>query len=395
MIDIISITLENEMDLVLAHKRSMKIADKIGLTIATQTSFATAVSEVARIVIEHTNLGVLQLGIIGSYPKYNLSAVIVFESTVELSRNHEGFFYAQKLVPEFKFTTTDGSCVIEMSVGLPRSLKFDKLKIAQLHQNFKDEAPINAYEEIKNKNNFLNKMTVEQEAAILQEKLINEKRNEFISTASHEIKTPITILKAYTQILRKLQDQCPPNVNSIIEKLDVQTTKLSNLVQQLMDVSQIENGSIVYSMEEFSFNEFLTDVVSVLGYVHVKHQINLDLVADYKISADKLRLEQVFTNLLGNAAKYSAANTNITISCEASQGQLTIAITDEGQGMDGNVLESIFEKFYRNTEVVTTHPGLGMGLYITSKIVVDHGGKIWAESERNKGSVFFISLPHL
>jgi len=395
MTDIISITLENEMDLVLAHKRSMKVAEKIGLTIATQTTFATAVSEVARTVIEHTNLGSLQLGIGGAYPRFTLSAAIVFDSSTELSRNHEGFFYAQKLIPEFSFQNSEGSTVIEMSIGLPRSLKIDKPKITALQGYFRTELPLNAYEEIKNRNSFLNQVTSQQEEEIRQEKLINEKKNEFISIASHEIKTPITVLKAYTQILRGLSDSCDPRANSIIEKLDLQTNKLAVLVQQLMDVSQMENGSFTYSKQDVPFNKFITDIIDVMRHIHAGHEIILNLADDFTIHADRLRMEQVFSNLIGNAAKYSEPGTQININCTSTSGQLVLSIADHGLGMSKNSLKSIFEKFYRNREVLSTHSGLGMGLYITSKIVTDHGGKIWAESEHGEGSVFHVSMPHL
>ncbi|RYG19120.1 MAG: HAMP domain-containing histidine kinase [Chitinophagaceae bacterium] len=396
MKDIIIITLENEMDLILAHKRTMKVAEKIGLTIATQTAFATAVSEVARIVIEHTHLGELKIAIGGEHPKFSLAATIVFENITELSRNHEGFFYAQKLVPEFGFNIIDGKCIIELGIGLPRSLKIDRTKILSLVKFFKDEPPLNAYEEIKNKNNYLSKVTTKQEAEIRQEKLINEKKSEFISIASHEIKTPITVIKAYTQMLQKLKDLCDPRAMAIIEKLDLQTNKLSMLSQQLMDVSQIENGSLLYSLDDIDFNEFLKDVVHMLEHVHSGHKIELALAAgSYKIKGDRLRLEQVFTNLLGNAAKYSASGTAINISYQLVKQEIVIAVRDQGQGMDNESLDAIFQKFYRNAEVEATHPGLGMGLYITSKIIVDHGGKIWAESERHVGSVFYVSLPVL
>lgn len=395
MTEIISITLENEMDLVLAYKRSMRLGERIGLTLATQTAFATAVSEVARVVIEHTNAGVLQLGIHGTHPKFNLGAAIVFDREAELSQNHEGLFYAKKLIPEFSYKSSENNCLIKMSIGLPRSLKMDKVKILDLFNLFKEEAPLNAYEEIKNRNNFLNKITTEQELEIRQEKLINEKKNEFISIASHEIKTPITVLKAYTQMLRKLSDRCEPKVSEIVEKLDIQTSKLTVLVQQLMDVSQIENGSLSYNKEELNFNPFIKDVVSVLEHIHNKHTILLKLSEDIKISADRLRLEQVFTNLIGNAAKYSETGTNITLECSSNSEQFNISIRDQGLGMSPETLGSIFKKFYRDSDVLTTHSGLGMGLFITSKIILDHGGKIWVESEQGQGSIFHVSIPYL
>lgn len=395
MTDIISITLENEMDLILAHKRSMRLGEKIGLTISTQTTFATAVSEVSRVVIEHTDKGRLQLGIKERHPKFSLCAAIVFDNGSELSFNHEGFFNAQKLVPEFDCQTVGENRIVEMAVGIPRSLKLDRLKVAKLVEFFKTEAPINAYEEIKNKNNFLNKVTTEQEQEIKQEKLINEKKSEFISIASHEIKTPITVLKAYTQMLRKLRDRCEPRVNEIVEKLDIQTTKLTALVQQLMDVSQIENGSLAYRKEEVDFNVFIDDIIAVLRHVHDRHQIILELGRPLKIFADRLRIEQVFTNLIGNAAKYSDTGSDIILHCEDKGNELVISVRDQGLGMSAESLGSIFKKFYRDNEVLTSHSGLGMGLFISSKIVLDHGGKIWAESEHGKGSVFFITIPHL
>ncbi|MDQ7947876.1 MAG: sensor histidine kinase [Pedobacter sp.] len=393
MTDIISITLENEMDLVLAHKRSMKVAEKIGLTVATQTAFATAVAEVARTVIDHTNMGNLQLAISGSHPRFSLNAVIVFGPIAELKKDDEGFFYAQKLVPEFSFETRDGSSVIEMAMGIPRSLRMDALKIAALKAFFLTEEPLNAYEEIKNRKNFLSKVTSEQELEIKHEKFINEKKSEFISIASHEIKTPITILKAYTQMLVKNHDNFDPKINSIVDKLDQQTTKLTTLVQQLMDVSQMENGTMTYNREDMAFNAFMKDIVDVLTQAHATHPIVLNLGADTHVSIDKLRMEQVITNLLGNAAKYSPPGTSINVDTKIENNFAIVSVSDEGIGMSPETLGLIFEKFYRNKEVMTTHPGLGMGLYITSKIVVDHGGKIWAESTDGKGSIFHISIP--
>lgn len=395
MVEIINITLENEMDLVLAHKRSMKLAENLGLTIATQTAFATAVSDVARTVIDHTNRGILHLGIEGKNQKYGLAAEIKFDTDAEISKDNEGLFYAKKLVSEFNFETTNNICNIQMSIGIPRSFKIDNLKILQLRDYFVKEEPLNAYEAIKKKNNFLNKITTEQEEEIRQEKLINEKKNEFISIASHEIKTPITVLKAYTQMLRTYKDTLDPGMYTIIEKLNLQTTKLATLVQQLLDVSQMENGTLLYNKEQISVNQFIEDVVSVLSVVHNGHKINITHSEDVTLNIDKLRMEQVFTNLVGNAAKYSESETEIQLICSVKDNDFTVSVQDQGLGMSAESLASIFQKFYRNKEVIGTHPGLGMGLYITSKIVVDHGGKIWAESEPGEGSTFHISFPYL
>jgi len=393
MTEIISISLENEMDLVLAHKRSMNVAQKIGLTVATQTAFATAVSEAARTIIDHTQLGSLMIGIDGKHPRFSLTANIVFDNDCGLSEENDGFYYAQKLVPGFTYTKSGGTSLIQMSISLPRSLKVDKIATLALKEFFDVQAPLNAYEEIKKRNNKLNVIAIQQEEEIKHAKLIDEKKSEFISIASHEIKTPITILKAYTQMLKGLKESCDPKVNAIVEKLDQQTVKLSVLAQQLMDVSQIENGNLAYNFEAVSFNTFIQDVVDVLRYVHNNHTIHLHIETDVVFQMDKLRLEQVITNLMGNAAKYSPKHTEISLTCKIDDQQILISVTDQGIGMSANSLEQIFKKFYRNSEVLNSHPGLGMGLYITSKIVIDHGGKIWATSLPNQGSTFYVSLP--
>ncbi|RZM17655.1 MAG: HAMP domain-containing histidine kinase [Pedobacter sp.] len=393
MTEIISISLENEMDLVLAHKRSMKIGEKIGLTIATQTAFATAVAEVARTVIDHTNLGSLKLSIAGSHPRFTLSASIVFESVEGLNQGDEGFFYAQKLVPEFAFERSGQHCTIQMSIGIPRSLKIDRARISAIHNFFLAEMPLNAYEEIKQKNNLLSRVTSEQQEEIRHEKLVNEKKNEFISIASHELKTPITILRAYTQMLIKNASQFDAKTNKIVEKLDLQTVKLTTLVQQLMDVSQVENGRISYSLEKVPINPFLGEVIDLLSQAHDTNPITLTHIGESNVNIDRLRMEQVLTNLLGNASKYSASGGKITVKSAVEGGEVIISVSDEGIGMDQQALGSIFEKFYRDKNVVTTHPGLGMGLYITSKIVVDHGGRIWVDSQQGVGSTFHFSIP--
>src|ERR1700744_6335925 len=129
MINVVSITLENEMDLVLAHKRSMKVAERLGLTIATQTTFATAVSEIARTVIEHTDDGILDIGLEQNKTRYSLMATVTFSSEIRFTNADAGFYYAQKLVPEFDLSETEAGNMIVMKIGLPRSLKLDPLKI--------------------------------------------------------------------------------------------------------------------------------------------------------------------------------------------------------------------------------------------------------------------------
>ncbi|MGQ7855420.1 ATP-binding protein [Pedobacter sp. WC2501] len=395
MREIIGITLENEMDLVLAHKRSMQIGEQLGLTVATRTTLATAVSEVARTVIDFTNEGRLSLYISGKFPRFTINAGIKFHSDHVFRETDEGFFYAKKLIPDFNFNVTGQEYSITMALGLPRSARVDEAKILILQDYFINAVPLNSYEEIKNKNSKLSQLTQAQELEIKLGRELDEKKNEFISVASHELKTPITVIKAYTQMLKLFKDQYSEKVGEVVEKLEIQTSKLARLTFQLMDVSKIENGSLQYDLTRIALNSFLNETVTMLTNVYANNKINVQLGDDFSVMADPLRLEQVLSNLIGNAAKYSDKNSNIDVTSFLSKGggSVTIQITDYGLGMSKESIARIFEKFYRAEDIVSSHPGLGMGLYISSKIVADHGGKIWVNSEMGKGSVFYFTLP--
>ncbi|GAA4206097.1 hypothetical protein GCM10022289_26580 [Pedobacter jeongneungensis] len=395
MKEILDISLENEMDLVLAHRRSMQVGEQLGLTVATRTTFATAVSEVARTAIEYTDNGRVNIIISGKFPRYSLYAHIVFDSDQVFRASDEGFFYAKKLLPDFTFNSSGNAYVIEMGLGLPRSLKLDEPKLVLLKAYFENAEPLNAYEEIKNKNSHLNRLTGEQEEEIRMRRELDEKKKEFISIASHELKTPITVVKAYTQMLKNLKGEYSERVSGVLDKLDLQTSKLSLLAQQLMDVSKIENGSLQYDLVEVDLNSFIKEALEILSNVHIGNKIKLTLGENCRIKADPLRLEQVLTNLLGNAVKYSPKNSAIEVLTKLSPDgkNITVTVTDSGLGMSKEGIERIFDKFYRLEEVSNSHPGLGMGLYITSKIISDHGGRIWVESVPNEGSSFSFAFP--
>lgn len=394
MIKVVSISLENEMDLVLAHKRSMKVAERLGLTVATQTTFATAVSEIARTVIEHTDDGILDIGLEQQKTRYSLAATVTFGKDIRFTNADAGFYYAQKLVPEFELSEADSENRITMKIGLPRSLKLDPVKIGALKKDFEEEQPLNPYEEIKQRHATLHRLAAVQEEELRQTKLIDEKKTEFISVASHELKTPMTVLKAYTQMARSTKEPISAHLLGIINKIDVQSNKLMTLVQQLLDISKMENGNLQYNMQPVSLNDFLHGQVAIMRHILPHHEFNTEFCDDADVLIDELRMEQVMANLLGNAGKYSEKNTSITVNTFlAEQGNITVSIQDQGRGMNSETMASVFEKFYRSKDVLKSHTGLGMGLYITSKIVTDHSGKIWVESGEGSGSTFYFTLP--
>jgi signal transduction histidine kinase len=202
------------------------------------------------------------------------------------------------------------------------------------------------------------------------------------------------VLKAYTQMASATKEPVSEQLRGLLSKIDVQSNKLLTLVQQLLDISKIENGSLQYALQEIPLNDFLQRQASVMRHILPHHAIVLETGEDVTVSIDELRMEQVLANLLGNAAKYSNRDTQITLTTSTAEpGLVTIVIRDQGRGMAPETLGSVFDKFYRAKDVLKSHSGLGMGLYITSKIISDHLGKIWVESEQGSGSAFYFTLP--
>ncbi|HEY0055896.1 MAG TPA: HAMP domain-containing sensor histidine kinase [Pedobacter sp.] len=396
MVELITLTLENEMDLVLAQKKASKFSEILKLSLSTQATFVTAIAELCRVVIDFTDTGILSLGLVHKLDRYSLSALIQYDAIKGASIPEQSFFYAKKLVPLFQNYVLSDKTIIEIGINLPRSISLDPVKIKGLKDYFESEPPVSAYEEVKRKNLELFIIAENKDAELRQSKYIDDKRNEFISIASHELKTPITIIKAFTQMALKGKAECSEQVKDFLTKIDAQANKLTNLVQQLLDTSKIENGKLEYNYEEVDFNSFMDESAFLLKHLLPNHELKVELGEAVKIKLDRERMDQVLTNLIGNAGKYSRPGSLIvlrTIVCE--KGNLTVSVSDKGIGMSDQSIEKIFQKFHRDKQVVKGYSGLGMGLYIASEIVTDHGGKIWVKSKEDVGSTFYFSLPGL
>ncbi|HXH99401.1 MAG TPA: HAMP domain-containing sensor histidine kinase [Sphingobacteriaceae bacterium] len=396
MLELITLTLENEMDLVLAQKKASKLSEILKLTLSTQATFVTAVAELCRVVIDFTDTGILSLGLVQNANRYSLAGIIQYDGIEGTEISAESFFYAKKLVPLFQNYILSDKVVIEIGINLPRSISLDQLKIKNLKAYFDTEPPVSAYEEVKKKNLELSNIAEDKDAQLRQSKYIDDKRNEFISIASHELKTPITIIKAYTQLALSGKAACSEKVKDLLMKIDGQSTKLRNLVQQLLDTSKIENGKLEYNYEEVEFNSFIEDTSFLLTHLLPNHKLTVELGAKVRVKIDRERMDQVFTNLISNAGKYSKVGSRVVLKTTVCEnGSLTVSVADEGIGMSEESIDKIFQKFHRDKQVVKGYSGLGMGLYIASEIITDHGGKIWVESTKDVGSTFFFSLPGL
>lgn len=392
MTQLVQVSLENEMDLTMAYKRSSKAAELLGLSLSTQTSFATAVSEVCREIIDKTREGSASIEVHNEDERYSLAVIITYREVEGMGTLQGGLQYAKKLVPIFNSSVTNGKGRIELKLGIPRAALVNQLKIITVKDYFGQVEPNTPYEEVRQRNLQLFLLNEQSEIALQQEKYLNEQKNEFLSVAGHELKTPLTILRAYTQMA--LRSDCSAVTLSHLKKVDIQAMKLQTMIMQLLDISKIEEGVADYNMEATDFNGYLGDMADLIRQLVPAHELMINLGDNVVLNIDRLRMEQVIMNIVGNAAKYSAAGKQIILSTKiTSSGELLISVEDQGIGMSEEELIKVFAKFYRVSDVTRLYNGLGMGLYICSKIINDHGGKIWVESIREKSSTFHFTIP--
>jgi PAS domain S-box-containing protein len=222
-----------------------------------------------------------------------------------------------------------------------------------------------------------------------------EQKDIFISIASHELKTPLTSLKGYVQILQSMYEKSEDAVlvNSL-NRMDRQIAKLTALISDLLDVSKIKTGSLTFHKEEFEMNSLIKELVEEMEMIHPDHKIFFENDAKFFVYADKDRIGQVLINLINNAIKYSPGKGSILIKSTTDQNNLMVSVKDEGIGIDKDYQEKIFERFYRvEGKSEKTFPGFGIGLFIASEIIKRHSGNIGVSSNRGKGSRFYFSLP--
>ena len=226
-------------------------------------------------------------------------------------------------------------------------------------------------------------------------------KSDFIKMASHELKTPVTSIKGYVQLVLSMMKEnetkpLPPlMVKSCLVSIEKQINKLTRLMTELLDLSRIESGKLELNYEVFNLNELVIDVVQDLIYTNPRQKINLYHDFYSSVVGDKDRVGQVIINLLNNAIKYSPDTDRIDVTVfEAENKSIGISVRDFGIGIDKKEQEKIFERFYRaEGQSEQTYPGFGIGLFIAREMVVRHNGKISVESEKGKGSVFTFILP--
>ncbi|MFD2583772.1 ATP-binding protein [Pedobacter vanadiisoli] len=223
---------------------------------------------------------------------------------------------------------------------------------------------------------------------------LQQQKDEFLGIASHELKTPVTSIKAYAQVLeRMIRNEGDEKKANMVRKMDGQLNRLTGLIGDLLDVTKIQSGKMTFNPVEFDFDAAVEEITGEMQHISSKHRIICDLTSRAVVYADKERIGQVITNFLSNAIKYSTDADEVDVATFTHNDEVILSVKDYGIGISEDMQHLVFDQFYRvGGNLQHTYPGLGLGLYISAEIIKSEGGRIWVESTAGQGATFFFAL---
>ncbi|MDB5063176.1 MAG: hypothetical protein JWP67_3019 [Mucilaginibacter sp.] len=227
---------------------------------------------------------------------------------------------------------------------------------------------------------------------ITEQKQDEQRKNDFIGMVSHELKTPLTSLSAYIQILQKGFKGTDQTLIGLLDKAYGQIKRMNRMINGFLTISHLESGKIHLNKQHFSLDKLLATTIEEISMMGPDHQFKYLPGDEIMVFADQEKIINVISNILINAVKYSPGKTVIEVRCYKEDGYATVSVKDYGIGIKLTDIEKLFERYYR-VEDNKSISGFGIGLYLSAEITHRHNGKIWVESEVDKGSTFYFSLP--
>jgi PAS domain S-box-containing protein len=226
-------------------------------------------------------------------------------------------------------------------------------------------------------------------------KKLERQKDEFISMASHELKTPVTSLKGFLNLLqRRLTSHEDEKELHYLARMNAQVHKLTKLINDLLDISKMQTGQLVYREEHFDLDALVQEIVENIQGTTQTHHLLHEGQTEVEAFGDRDRIGQVLINLLNNAIKYSPQADMVLVRVAKDQNKALVSVQDFGIGIAEEHQHKIFERFYQVTDPEEkTYPGLGIGHYISYQIVKRHGGRMWVESKKGEGAAFHFTLP--
>jgi PAS domain S-box-containing protein len=223
-----------------------------------------------------------------------------------------------------------------------------------------------------------------------------QRKTDFIGMVSHELKTPLTSLSAYLQLLQSRALKTGDTFTApALDKSVNQVKKMTTMINGFLNVSRLQSAKISINKQSFNISELLEDLKSETSATISSHQINFSEPAkDLRIMADRDKIEQVINNLVSNAVKYSPAGTGINIACLQVENNIRFSVADQGFGIKPEDQQKLFGLYYRIENPQSKNiSGFGIGLYLCAEIIKLHAGKIWVESQPGIGTIFYFNLP--
>jgi PAS domain S-box-containing protein len=220
------------------------------------------------------------------------------------------------------------------------------------------------------------------------------KKEEFISVASHELKTPITTMKASLQLMNRMisnEKDFPSKILKLSQDAEKYTAKLSHMVGDLLNLSNFEQGEMTLNKTKFRFSDLINECcnhVQLDGKYTIAYKGDLSV----EIVADQYKIDQVLVNLVNNAIKYAPESSKITVKADSLKKFHRISVTDEGKGIPEENIPHLFERYYQINKKAK-NSGLGLGLYISAEIIRAHGGDIGVKSQVGTGTTFWFTIP--
>ena len=218
-------------------------------------------------------------------------------------------------------------------------------------------------------------------------------KDQFINVAAHELKTPVTVMKGYAQMLLRSADTPTPARQRMLEAINRGADRIDRVVKDLLDVSRLHLGRLEMQQERLNLVELVQQIVDQVSLT-TGRTMRITRAETAAVQGDRERVGQVLTNLLDNAVKYSPRGGDVEVALSIQGQEAVVSVTDHGVGIPKEKQPHVFERFYRaHAGTPYDFGGMGIGLYISKQIIERHGGRIWFQSEEGKGSTFYFSLP--
>jgi PAS domain S-box-containing protein len=227
---------------------------------------------------------------------------------------------------------------------------------------------------------------------ITRDKLAEREKDDFISIASHELKTPLTALKGSLQLLERMKEAPTSQLPRLLDRAGKSMNRVTALVDELLNASRMSEGQLYLKKTRFNLSKAIDECclhITTSGFFHIQ----TEGLKDVEVEADSERIQRVIVNFVNNAVKYAPASKFIVVRVEREAGFVKVSVSDQGPGIPKDKIPHLFDRYYRADEHSGQYAGLGLGLYISAEIIKKHEGQIGVDSQPGKGSSFWFTLP--